>query len=139
MKRTPSLSRRSFLSTVVGGAAVAGAVGMIAPARASAMQCSDNDRGANADPGGRGRSCAGACNDRDPTDAVGRGRSCGGNRVVPGQELNFRAPGNQVRVSQGSVQQYRNFNGRQQFLYNGRWYNLIGTDGGTLIGTDGGT
>jgi hypothetical protein len=48
------------------------------------------------------------------------------------------APG-QVRVPSSQATQTRTLNGKQQFLHNGKWYNLIGLDGGTLIGLDGGT
>jgi hypothetical protein len=48
------------------------------------------------------------------------------------------APG-QVRVPQSQAAQMRSLNGRQQFLFQGKWYNLIGMDGATLIGMDGGT
>jgi hypothetical protein len=140
MKPTRRLSRRSFLAVVAGGAATAGAVGLIAPGRAEAMQCTDADTGSSSDPAGRGRNCGG-CSDSDsgPSgDPSGRGRRCGGNRVAPGQGINFQAPGNQVRVPSNQVQQMRVApNGRQQFLYQGRWYNLIGNDGSTLVGDNG--
>jgi hypothetical protein len=51
----------------------------------------------------------------------------------------YNAPAGQVRVPRGDVTQFRSFNGRQQFQFQGRWFNLIGTDGATLIGTDGAT
>jgi hypothetical protein len=40
----------------------------------------------------------------------------------------------QVRISRNQVQAWRA--GNTQFLYNGRWYNLVGNDGASLIGND---
>jgi hypothetical protein len=142
MKRTRKLSRRSFLATVAGGVAAAGAIGVIAPGRAGAFQCSDSDSGAGSDPGGRGRRCGygGGCSDSDSgsyADPHGRGRRCsggGGYGVQSGQQPLQRGT---VRVPVGSVQQYRNMGGQTQFLYNGRWYNLVSQDGSTLVGLDG--
>jgi len=140
MKHTRKLSRRSFFATVAGGVATAGAVGVIAPGHAEAMQCTDSDRGSSSDTAGRGRNCGG-CSDSDSGangDPSGRGRRCGGNRAAPGQGLDFRGAPGQIRIPVGSAQQMRQLpNGRQQFLYQGRWYNLIGNDGSTLVGDNG--
>ena len=53
MKPTRKLSRRSFLATVAGTVAAAGAIGVIAADPAEAFQ-SDSDSGPNADPPGGG-------------------------------------------------------------------------------------
>jgi hypothetical protein len=158
MDRTVKLSRRSFLGTVVGGAAVAGAMGQIAPARAETMQpCSDSDSGPRADPANRGRNCRSpaptptpaGCNDSDPSDPAGRGRSCGGwriTRVEPPADLRLtparplwsyaRPP---ITIRRNQAEEWSGSGQNWRFLYNGRWYNLIGTDGATLVGTDGAT
>lgn len=81
MHRVRKVSRRSFLTTVAGGAA-AGSLLLVSDG-ASAVQsgCTDADpvsRGG--DPGGRGRNCQGrastGCSDRDPSDPSGSGRNC---------------------------------------------------------------
>lgn len=86
MKQSRILSRRSFLATVVGGAASVGISG-----RAEAAQgCTDSDPAPpRGDPGGRGRRCTTptptptpttGCSDSDPSpprgDPGGRGRRC---------------------------------------------------------------
>lgn len=73
VKPTRKLNRRSFLATVVGGAAASMAGGV---AQASAAQVTDRDFGANADPSGQGRGNAGrsGITDRDPGDPAGSGR-----------------------------------------------------------------
>ena len=75
MKATRKLNRRSFLGTVAGGIAGAGALIAVA-SDAEAMQCSDSDSGPNSDPPGRGRSCGGySDSDSGPnSDPPGRGR-----------------------------------------------------------------
>jgi hypothetical protein len=80
MRKYRKVGRRSFLATVAGGAVAASIV--LGGRRAEAHQgCSDSDSGYGADPGGRGRRCAGqaytGCSDRDPVDPGMRGRSCG--------------------------------------------------------------
>ncbi|AKF11293.1 hypothetical protein [Sandaracinus amylolyticus] len=89
------MGRRSSIALL--GGAVLGAAGIIAattPSQAEA-QCTDSDRGPNADPGGRGRGngvtdsdggpnadragCGRgrrSCSDSDPNDPAGRGRHC---------------------------------------------------------------
>jgi hypothetical protein len=71
------VSRRSFMSKVLGGAAI-GAVAIVGGAApAEAQVCTDRDP---YDPVGRGRWCRRrrrrSCTDRDPHDPVGRGRWC---------------------------------------------------------------
>lgn len=61
MKPTRRLTRRSFLGTVAGGAAAAGALGVIGGTARAALQTgpytgiSDNDSGSHADNAGHGR------------------------------------------------------------------------------------
>ena len=84
MKPTRKLNRRSFLATVAGGVAAAGAIGVIATDEAQAAQsgCSDSDSGPNSDRAGAGRSCGGGrrttgCTDSDTgrnSDPAGNGR-----------------------------------------------------------------
>lgn len=70
------LTRRSFVARVVGGAAAAMGLGAPGGSAASALQVTDRDFGANADPSGSGRGNAGrsGTTDRDPTDPAGDGR-----------------------------------------------------------------
>ena len=95
MKPMRRLNRRSFLGRVVGAAALGGPALLVLPGRAEALQVTDNDRGPNADPVGRGRGLTdgdiGAssdppgggrrgCTDRDAgenSDPAGRGRGNG--------------------------------------------------------------
>lgn len=86
------MGRRSSFALL--GAGVLGAAGLVgvsalSPSQAEA-QCTDSDRGPNADPAGRGRGrgvsdsdpndpagCGRrACSDSDPNDPGGRGRHC---------------------------------------------------------------
>lgn len=70
------VSRRSFLSRVVGGAVI-GTVAIVAtvvPAEEAEAQVTDSDTGRYADPAGRGRGRRSGITDRDPNDPVGRGR-----------------------------------------------------------------
>lgn len=81
MKPTRKLNRRSFLGTVAGGVAGAGALAAVSgEALAFQSGCSDNDGGQNADPVGNGRSCrSSGCSDNDRgqnADPIGNGRSC---------------------------------------------------------------
>jgi hypothetical protein len=82
-----NVSRRAMLTTLgkgIGAAAVAIVVGR--PGSAAAQRpgggCTDNDRGANEDPPGRGRRCSGrptGCTDTDQgsnEDPPGYGRGC---------------------------------------------------------------
>lgn len=76
------VSRRSFLSKVLGGAAI-GAVAIVGGAtEAEAQRCTDRDP---YDRVGNGRWCRrrrrSGCTDRDPSDPVGRGRRCGRRRT----------------------------------------------------------
>lgn len=48
----------------------------------------------------------------------------------------FATQGQTVRIPPSQVQQYRYVGSQRQFLYNGKWYALIGNDGSTLIGND---
>lgn len=68
------VSRRSFISKVIGGAVI-GTVAVIAPTAPAEAQYTDNDP---YDPVGRGRGRRGrpytGVTDRDPGDPVGRGR-----------------------------------------------------------------
>lgn len=42
-----------------------------------------------------------------------------------------------IAIDRNQVSQYRSIaGGKQEFLYNGKWYLLIGNDGSTLIGND---
>ena len=80
MKPTRKLNRRSFLGTVAGGVAGAGALAAVSgEAHAFQSGCSDNDRGQNADPINNGRSCrTSGCSDNDSgqnSDPIGNGRS----------------------------------------------------------------
>ena len=76
MKPTRKINRRSFLGTVAGGVAGAGAL-MAVSSEAFAMQgCTDSDP---TDASGRGRRCRSGCSDSDSgpnSDPVGNGRSC---------------------------------------------------------------
>ena len=67
------VSRRSFLGTVMGGAAV-GAVGIIAGSQRAEAQVTDSDSGASADPPGGGRGRRTGVTDRDASDPRGNGR-----------------------------------------------------------------
>jgi hypothetical protein len=78
MTPTRKLSRRSFLATVAGTVAAAGAITIVATDAAEAFQGSDSDSGPNADPpgrpGGGGRT---GCTDSDSggySDPPGNGR-----------------------------------------------------------------
>jgi len=70
MKPTRKLSRRSFLATVAGTVAAAGAITIAATDAAQAQSgCTDSDSGPNSDPPGDGRSCGrgrrSGCTDSD--------------------------------------------------------------------------
>ena len=54
MKPTRQVNRRSFLHQVAGGAALGGTLGLVSSSEAFAVQVTDCDSGAGADPGGRG-------------------------------------------------------------------------------------
>ena len=75
MKPTRKLSRRSFLATVAGTVAAAGAIGVVAADPAEAFVQSDSDSGPNADPPGGGSGSG--CTDADSgsySDPPGNGR-----------------------------------------------------------------
>jgi hypothetical protein len=81
MRRLRKVTRRSFLSSVAGGAAAGALLTVSDNAAALQTGCTDTDpisRGG--DPGGRGRNCANrpatGCSDSDPSDPGGRGRNC---------------------------------------------------------------
>jgi hypothetical protein len=80
MKPTRKLSRRSFLASVAGTVAAAGAIAMIGTDPAEAFQITDSDSGPNSDPPGRGRGNRGrrsGCTDSDTgsyADPPGNGR-----------------------------------------------------------------
>jgi hypothetical protein len=82
MKPTRKLSRRSFLATVAGTVAAAGAITVLATDPAEAQSgCTDSDSGPNSDPAGDGRSCGrrgrSGCTDSDTgrySDPAGDGR-----------------------------------------------------------------
>jgi len=80
MSKYRKVTRRSFMATVA-GSAVATSLALTGRRAEAQSGCSDTDSGYGADPGGRGRRCAGTaytgCSDRDPTDPGMRGRSCG--------------------------------------------------------------
>lgn len=89
MKNLRKLSRRSFMSRVVGGAVVGGGALVALGGRASALQITDHDTGPNSDPANRT-----GLTDSDPTDRAGnapaRRRGCtdndsGSNADQPGQ------------------------------------------------------
>jgi hypothetical protein len=78
MKPGRSISRRSFLTRVAGGAVVAGGA-MIAMTGTAQAQVTDRDQGPNADPPGRGRgnNHIARCTDADQgpnADQAGNGR-----------------------------------------------------------------
>ena len=86
MKNLRKLSRRSFMSRVVGGAVVGGGAMLALGGRASALQVTDGDPG---DPANRT-----GLTDRDPSDPAGnapvRRRACtdndtGSNADAPGR------------------------------------------------------
>ena len=86
MKNLRKLSRRSFMSRVVGGAVICGGAMMALGGRASALQVTDSDPG---DPANRT-----GLSDRDPSDPAGnapvRRRACtdndtGSNADQPGR------------------------------------------------------
>lgn len=84
MKTTRKLSRRSFLTRVAGGAAVAGGALVVLGGTAEALQTTDSDSGPNADPPNRGRGSnrIRGCTDNDSgsnADPAGNGR---GNRTT---------------------------------------------------------
>ena len=72
------VSRRSFLSKVLGGAALGAVVIVGGATEAEAQRCTDRDGGRYADPAGRGRWCRrrrryrSGITDRDPYDPVGK-------------------------------------------------------------------
>lgn len=76
MRKLRKISRRSFLSTVAGGA-LSGALLAVSDHARAAQGCSDSDP---SDPIGRGRRCTyrprTGCSDRDPTDPGGAGVRC---------------------------------------------------------------
>lgn len=84
MKRQ-QFSRRSFLATVAGGAAV-GPLTVFVPAASAQPGCTDRDPSPpRGDPVNQGRNCRGSdsqppprsgCSDSDPTDPSGQGRNC---------------------------------------------------------------
>lgn len=96
------LNRRSFMATVIGGAAVAGGASALIAGEAHAQQRptgrSDSDSGSNADRGGYGRTgvtdadsydragygisgSRSGVSDADPVDTGGNGRGSGGVRT----------------------------------------------------------
>jgi hypothetical protein len=82
MKTDRKLSRRSFMTRVVGAAGVAGGAIVMLGGTAQAFQVTDADQAPNADPAnrGRGRTPIRGCTDADSgpnADAPGQGR---GNR-----------------------------------------------------------
>jgi hypothetical protein len=84
MKPTRKLSRRSFLATVAGTVAAAGAITVVATDAAEAQSgCTDSDTGNYSDQAGNGRHCGGGggsrsgCTDSDSgrySDPAGNGR-----------------------------------------------------------------
>jgi hypothetical protein len=82
MTPTRKLSRRSFLASVAGTVAAAGAIAVLATDEAQAQSgCTDSDNGPNSDSPGNGRSCGGGrrsgCTDSDSgsyADRAGNGR-----------------------------------------------------------------
>jgi hypothetical protein len=84
MKPTRKLNRRSFFAAVAGGVALTGALGIVLPQEAQALQGSDSDSGPNADPPGGGRGSRN-CTDSDSgrySDPAGQGRHCGARAPV---------------------------------------------------------
>jgi len=86
MKPTRKISRRSFLTRVAGGAIVGGGAMMALTGGAQALQVTDSDEGATADPPGRGRgrNRIRGCTDGDSganADPAGNGR---GSRTTDG-------------------------------------------------------
>ncbi len=79
MKPVRKLSRRSFLTRVAGGAVIAGGAIATLGGTAQALQVTDSDSGATADPPGRGRGNRRirGCTDGDSgatADPAGNGR-----------------------------------------------------------------
>jgi len=96
MKTTRKLSRRSFLTRVAGGAAVAGGALVVLGGTAEALQVTDSDSGPNADPPNRGRGSnrIRGCTDNDSgsnADPAGNGR---GNRTTDSDTGNNSDPAN---------------------------------------------
>jgi hypothetical protein len=93
MKNLRKLSRRSFMSRVVGGAVVGGGAMMALGGRASALQVTDNDTGPNSDPANRT-----GLTDRDPSDPAGnapvRRRACSDNDSGSNSDPAGRGRGN---------------------------------------------
>jgi hypothetical protein len=58
----------------------------------------------------------------------------GGNFARPSQPTPVNMA--QIRVNRNAVAGWRN--GNTEFLYNGKWYKLVGNDGASLIGNDSG-
>ena len=69
MKNLRKLSRRSFMTRVVGGAVVGGGALAALGSRAAAFQITDADTGQNSDPANRT-----GLTDRDPSDRPGNGQ-----------------------------------------------------------------
>jgi len=78
MIKKGTVSRRSFLSIVTGGAITIGAAGTVMGGAAYARQVTDSDTGSNADPVGRGRSSVTDSDSGSNADRAGYGRGSGG-------------------------------------------------------------
>ena len=127
MKPYRSLSRRSFLS-IVGGGAAAGSLGLVSgSASGAAVQgCTDTDpisRGG--DPGGRGRNCQNrpvtGCSDSDPSDPSGRGRSCQSRPVTGCSDRDPSDPSGSGRTCGGNQNPNVYQTGRRERRYEVCW------------------
>jgi hypothetical protein len=142
--RRKFINRRSFVGSVVGGAAAGSLLVVSGDARAGQTGCTDTDpisrggdpggRGRNcanrpvtgcsdsdpSDPGGRGRNCANrpstGCSDRDPTDPAGRGRNCVSTGCTDSDPTDRSGSGRNCRPSGGAYQ-----TGRHERRYEVCW------------------
>ena len=126
MKRVRKLNRRSFLASVVGGAAAGSLLVVSDDARALQSDCSDSDPISNGgDPGGRGRNCQSrprtGCSDRDPSDPGGRGRNCtaAAHRLQRQRSLRSERPGR--RCGEATQQNGAYATGRRERRYQVCW------------------
>ena len=100
MKNLRKVSRRSFMTRVVGGAVVGGGAIALLGGRAEAIQITDADTGPNSDPANRT-----GLTDSDPSDRPGNGqgvrrsRGCTDNDSGPNSDPVGNGRGNGVTDS----------------------------------------